>query len=208
VKKKIIHDKATWQAIGERVISADLMRDDIDHFIIDELGGYRSARTKKWRTLKAAIKPKMWAWGLTGTPTPERAERRVGAVQPHHAVDRADYFTSFKQMTMQKLTEHIWVPLDNAPEIVHRVMQPSIRFERDQCYDLPPCTYSSREVSSPTSRRSHYKAIAKELYTEINGGKIVRRQRGCQGWASSSRSRAAWSSTTRGTRASWTASRG
>jgi SNF2 family DNA or RNA helicase len=173
VKKKIIVDKATGTPIGERVISADLLRDDIDHFIIDELGGYRSGRTQKWRTLKAAIKPKMWAWGLTGTPTPNEpadAWAQCNLITPWTV---PSYFTSFRQMTMQKLTEHIWVPLDNAPQIVHRVMQPSIRFTRDQCYDLPPRTYSSREVPFTDEQQRHYKAVAKELYTEINGGKIA-----------------------------------
>jgi hypothetical protein len=181
VKKKIIHDKATGQAIGERVISADLMRDDIDLFIIDELGNFRSSQTKKWRILKNLIKPRTWAWGLTGTPCPNEPSDAWAQCKLLTPWTVPDYFTSFKQMTMQKLTEHIWIPLPNAMEVVYRAMQPAIRFERDQCFDLPPCTYSTREVELTDEQKKHYKEIAKELFTEINGGRVVRGQRGGEG---------------------------
>jgi SNF2 family DNA or RNA helicase len=44
---------------------------------------------------------------------------------------------------------------------------------RDECFDLPPCTYSTREVEMTAEQAKHYKEIAKELYTEIRGGKIT-----------------------------------
>lgn len=173
VQKKIIKDKATGTPIGEKILSATLLRDDLDLFIVDELGSYRNSRTKKWRTLKAIIGPKTWVWGLTGTPTPNEpsdAWAQCNLITPWTV---PDYFTSFKRMTMQKMTEHIWVPLDNAPDIVYQVMRPSIRFTRDQCFDLPPRTYSTREVAFTPEQKKHYKEVAAQLYTEINGGRIT-----------------------------------
>lgn len=173
VEKKIIKDRATGLPIGEKVLSATLRRNDIDLFIVDELAAYRNSRTKKWRTLKCLINPKTWVWGLTGTPTPNEpsdAWAQCNLVTPWTI---PEFFTSFKQMTMQKMTEHIWVPLPNAHEVVYKAMQPSIRFERDQCFDLPPCTYSTREVALTEVQKRHYKEIAKDLFTEVNGGKVT-----------------------------------
>lgn len=172
VEKKIILDRGTGTPIGERIISAKLGRDDIDLFIVDELGNYRTHSTKKWRVLKQLISPKTWVWGLTGTPCPNNpydAWAQCKLITPWSV---PDYFTSFKQMTMQKMTEHIWIPLPNAMDVVYRAMQPSIRFERDQCFDLPPCTYSTHDIELTAEQKKHYKEIAKELYTEINGGSV------------------------------------
>lgn len=159
--------------IGERILSADLLRDDLDLWIFDELGSYRSGRTKRWRIAKHALKPKMWAWGLTGTPTPNEPADAWAECKLITPWTVPDYYTSFRQMTMQKLDEYTWLALENAPEIVHRAMQPSIRFTREQCYDLPPRTYSSREIEFTEEQKRHYKAVAKELYTEIGDGKIA-----------------------------------
>lgn len=172
VQKKIIIDKRTGAEIGEKFISANLRRDDIDLFIVDELGNYRSWNTKKWKLLKSIISPKTWVWGLTGTPTPNEpsdAWAQCNLITPWTV---PAFFTSFKQMTMQKMTEHIWIPLENAHEIVFKAMQPSIRFERDQCFDLPPCTYSTRDVPLTDEQKKHYKEISTQLYSEVAGGKV------------------------------------
>lgn len=169
---KDIRDKQTGQVIGRKIISAEFKRDDIDLVIIDEVATYRNAGTKKFRTIKRALKPNMWCWGLTGTPTPNEpadAWAQCNLLIPQNV---PEYFTTFKQYTMQQMTDHIWVPKREAPELVFKVMQPAIRYDRDECLDLPECLYSTRTVEFTAEQKKHYKEVMNELSTEIAGGKI------------------------------------
>lgn len=171
----IITELIYKQVHGQRkLVGAKLLRDDIDLVIIDELAVLRNMQTARWRVTKKAIDAVPWIWGMTGTPTPNAptdAYAQIELVTPNNpAVPK--YYTAFRQMVCQQLTEYIWVPRKEAPQIVNSLMQPSIRFERDACIDLPPCTYATREVELSVDQSKHYKELVKELYTEINGGKI------------------------------------
>lgn len=169
---KDICDKTTGQTIGRKVISAEFKRNDIDLVIIDEVATYRNAGTRKFKIIKRVLKNHMWCWGLTGTPTPNEPADAWAQCNLLMPASVPEYFTTFKQFTMQQLTEHIWVPKKEAPELVFKVMQPAIRFTRDECLDLPPCTYAHRSVEFTPSQRKHYKEVMTELSTEINGGRI------------------------------------
>lgn len=173
-KKRRGTDPMTLQPVFEDVLdSARLLRDDIDLIIIDEIGAYRNSTNNRWRLLNLVIMPETWCWGMTGTPIPNApsdAYAEIKLVTPHR-VPR--YFTEFRQMTMDQLTDYIWIPRKEAPELIHRMMQPSIRFTRDECFDLPPCTYSTRTIELTAEQKKHYKEMAQQLYTEIAGGSIT-----------------------------------
>lgn len=165
---KVVHGQ-------RKLVGAKLLRDDIDLVIIDELAVLRNMQTARWRVTKKAIQNVPWIWGMTGTPTPNAptdAYAQIELVTPDNP-NVPKYYTAFRQMVCQQLTEYIWVPRKEAPQIVNSFMQPSIRFERDACIDLPPCTYSTREVALSADQAKHYKELVRELYTEINGGKIT-----------------------------------
>ena len=170
----IIAEMVYKQVKGQnKLVDAKFMRDDIDLVIIDELAVLRNQKTNRWRIADKLIKDNMWVWGLTGTPTPNSpadAYAQVRLVTP----DRVPaYFSAFRQQVMQQMTEYIWVPRREAARVVHDVMQPAIRFERDECFDLPPCAYVTRECELTAEQKKHYKEIAKELFTEIRGGKVT-----------------------------------
>lgn len=166
-------DPTSPEVVTRRLVDANFLRDDIDLVIIDELAMYRNGSTNRWRLLNHAIKPEMYVWGLTGTPTPNEpcdAWAQIRLVTPQRV---PGHFTMFRSQTMQQLTEYIWVPRKEAPEIVFNTMQPSIRFTRDECFDLPPCTYSYRHVELSDEQKKHYKEVATSLSTEIKGGMVT-----------------------------------
>ncbi len=166
-------DQSETPAVTKQLVGANFLRNDIDLVIIDEIGMYRNHGTNRFRILNRAIKPEMRVWGLTGTPTPNEpadAWAQCRLVTPWTV---PSYFVMFKQQTMQQLTEYIWVPRKEANEIVYQVMQPSIRFTRDECFDLPECTYSHREVELSAEQKKHYKEIASDLVTQIHGGMVT-----------------------------------
>ena len=49
-------------------------------------------------------------------------------------------------------------------EIVHKVMQPAIRFSREECVDLPPTTYMTREVPLTPEQEQ----VAKETIADVD----------------------------------------
>lgn len=169
---KDIRDKQTGKVIGRKIISAEFKRDDIDLVIIDEVATYRNAGTKKFKTIKRSLKPNMWCWGLTGTPTPNEpadAWAQCNLLMPKNV---PEYYTTFKQYTMQQMTDHIWVPKREAPELVFKVMQPAIRYDRDECLDLPECMHSTRTVELTSEQKKHYTEMMRTLSTEVEGGRI------------------------------------
>lgn len=159
--------------VTKRLSSAQFLRDDIDLVIIDEVAMFRNSATNRYRILSKLLKPEMWVWGLTGTPTPQEPTDAWAQCKLITPTRVPQFFSMFRQQTMQQLTEYTWVPRKEAPEIVFNAMQPAIRFTRDECFDLPPCTYSTRQVDLSAEQMKHYKELASQLTTEINGGQIT-----------------------------------
>lgn len=153
----------------KRITGSKLMRDDIDLILIDELAVYRNAQTDRYRVLKRAIEPRHWVWGMSGAPTPEAptdAWAQCRLITPETV---PEYFTQFRNMTMQQLGPYRWVARKEATEIVFKAMQPAIRFNRDDCIDLPPCMTVEREAPLSTEQKHHFDQIMKVLYTEVQG---------------------------------------
>jgi SNF2 family DNA or RNA helicase len=173
-KKKAGTDVNTGEALYEEVLdTVRLKRPDIDLVIIDELGAYRNSTNVRWKVLAAAMEDRMWVWGMTGTPIPNAPADAYGEIKIVTPQRVPRFYTDFKNMTMQQLTEYIWIPKKEATQIVFDAMQPAVRFIRDECFDLPPCTYSVREVDLTAEQKKHYKALAQEFYTEIGEGKVT-----------------------------------
>lgn len=155
------------------LVDANLIRDDIDLIIVDELGLFRNQGTNRWKVASRLIKPEMWGWGLTGTPIPNDPADAYAEIKLLTPTRVPQYYTEFRHMTNQQLTEFIWIARKEAPEIVYNAMQPAIRYTRDECFDLPPTTYSTRDCDLTPEQKKHYKEIATTLYTEIRDGKVT-----------------------------------
>jgi SNF2 family DNA or RNA helicase len=157
-----------------KVIGATLLRDDIDLVIIDEGSYYRNANTDRYTAVRHAIKPTMAVWDLTATPTPQWPSDAWGQcrlITPHTV---PPYFTAFKNMVMQQLTQYKWVPRENAMDIVYQAMQPSIRFSRQEVFkDLPGDVRETRSVELTSAQKKHYKELMDELSTELSTGAQV-----------------------------------
>jgi SNF2 family DNA or RNA helicase len=70
-------------------------------------------------------------------------------------------------MTKISMYKHIARP--NAPEIVKHILQPSVRYTRDECFDLPDTVLQTREVELTKDQAHHYRQMMKHLITETGG---------------------------------------
>ncbi len=148
-------------------------RPDIDLIVIDELSTYRNPSTTLWKSANALLKDgKRWGWGLTGTPVPNKAMDAYGQVKlltPHRAPRTK---RAFQDMVMYQVSKFKWKAKDNAIQTLSKIMQPSIRYERAECLDLPSTTYSTRVAELSSEQKSIYQKMVKELYVEYQEGKI------------------------------------
>jgi len=59
-----------------------------------------------------------------------------------------------------------------ADKIVHQVLQPAIRFEKDQCLDLPPVTHVEREAPLTAQQEKYYQVLKKQMVMEADGEQV------------------------------------
>ena len=159
---------------GPGVILDELMaRPDFDVVVIDELALFRNKQTDLWRHANAICQGRKFVWGMTGSPTPKSpadAWAQVKLLTP----DRVPkYYKQFRDRTMTQISQFRWIPKQDANDKVFEVMQPAVRFTRDDCVDLPPTTYSTREVSLSKDQAKAYKEMVRHEYTEWLEGRVT-----------------------------------
>lgn len=159
---------------GIKVLEKDLIaRTDIDIVVVDEIASFRNAGTSRWKSLARVIAGRQRVWGLTGTPTPN-APTDAWALCRLLCPERVTkFFGQFKDQTMRQVSAFRWVPRDNATDLVAQAMQPSIRFSREQCIDLPPCLYQTRHTDMSPEQKKAYKEMLTTLYTELQMGQVL-----------------------------------
>lgn len=159
---------------GVEVVRNEIItRQDIDCIIVDELAVYRNARSDRWKFLRPIVQRAAYAWGLTGAPTPNEPTDAYGQIKLLTPERVGFSFKSFKDQTMRQLGPFRWIPRAEANDIVHERMQPSVRFTRDQCYDLPPTTYSNRHVEMDPKAKILYKKMFDELAVQVQSKEIT-----------------------------------
>lgn len=168
---------------GAKIIQEDLKtRGDIELVIVDELAQCaRNKRTDMWKALNAIINGdkksganiKRMCWGMTGTPIPNEptdAWAQCRLVTPWKV---PPYYTRFREKVMRQISTYLWVPRQDAIDTVYDVMQPAIRFSREECVDLPPTTYTDRHVPLTKEQTHYYKQMETQLKAEVESGEVT-----------------------------------
>lgn len=160
----------------KRLVSAKLMRDDIDLIIIDELTAYRNSGTDRFAVLNTLLKglgPGVRIWGMTGTPVPQDPSNAYGQIKIIKPERVPKFFTMFRQLVMKQVTQYKWEPREEATQIILDAMQPAIRRARDEIVQLPPAIYSERRVELTPEQERHYKAVLKDFVTVVESGQVI-----------------------------------
>ena len=163
---------------GLRTIAADLkQRPDIDLIVVDELAMARNQKTTRWEVLDEICNKQTTrrVWGMTGSPTPNSptdAWAQCKLVTPKNPLV-PKYFSHFRDQVMRQINQFKWVPRPNANDIIHKMMQPAIRFSLDDCTDLPEQTFITREVEMSDDQKKAYRDMVNKLSVEAAGGQIL-----------------------------------
>lgn len=157
------------------IVEALKNRPDIDVIVVDEIASFRNSSTDRWRALNEIVNKQTprKIWGLTGTPTPNAptdAWAQCKLISPDSV---PKFYGRFRDMVMKQVSQFKWVPRDNALDIVAAAMQPSIRFRRDECIDLPECMYETRHAPLTAVQAKAYKEMLARLAFEHSTGQVI-----------------------------------
>jgi SNF2 family DNA or RNA helicase len=159
---------------GMKTIADQLRaRTDIDVVVIDELAVFRNKQTDRWKVAKSIIHNRKYAWGMTGSVTPMAptdAWAQMMLLTPERTVRS---FGQFRDKTMIQVSQYRWLPKPDANETVFSQMKPAVRFTRDDCVDLPPTTYQTREVEMTSDQEKFYTQLLKENYAAWQDTEVI-----------------------------------
>jgi SNF2 family DNA or RNA helicase len=178
---KILEQKADIYIINtdgiKTIEDALAARPDIDLIIVDEIAMFRNAGTTRWKTLNTILNKQCnrRVWALTGAPTPNEptdAWAQCRVVVPTNP-DVPRYYGKFREKVMRQISQFKWIPKHNAVDIVREMMQPSVRFALDDCVDLPPQIFQSRQTEMTPEQKKAYKEMFSKLRIEHAEGQIL-----------------------------------
>jgi len=175
-RKKIIDAGSDFVIInfdGVAVVKDTILKSQFDLIVVDEANAYKNAQTNRWKILRDLAKTVDRLWMLTGTPaaqSPLDAYGLAKLVSPHRV---PKYYTPYRDTVMYKVSQHIWRPKPGADKVVHNVLQPAIRFEKDQCLDLPEVVAVEREAPLTAQQQKYYTLLKKQMTMQAAGEQIT-----------------------------------
>jgi SNF2 family DNA or RNA helicase len=158
---------------GIQIVKEAIDKGGFDLIVIDEANAYKTVSTTRWKTLNAIVKPNTWLWMLTGTPASQAPTDAYGLAKMMSPTSVPRFYGSFRDMVMQKITQFKWIPKPSSEQIVHNVLQPAIRFTKEECLDLPEMTYVTRDVPLTPQQLKYYEIIRKNMLTSAAGEDIT-----------------------------------
>ena len=144
-----------------------------DHWLVHNCNAYKTATTKRWKSLKSVIRPDTHLWMMTGTPASQSPVDAYGLAKLVNPEGVPQFYTAWRDKVMYKLTMFKWVPKPDAAGMVHEVLQPAIRFTKAQCLDLPPVLTTTREVPLTPQQAKYYNMLKEHMLVETAGESIT-----------------------------------
>lgn len=152
---------------GVNIMEKEIIKGNFDLIVIDEANYIKNVKTRRWKSINKIIDETTWVWLLTGTPACQSPFDAYGLAKLINPNSVPRYAGTFKDMVMQKISQFTWVPRPQAEAIVHKTLQPAVRFEKRQCLDLPDIMYTERDVELTPEQKTYYNKLKKEMIIEI-----------------------------------------
>jgi len=175
-RKKILKQDAEFVIInfeGVAVVKEEVMQGGFDLIVVDEANAYKNAQTNRWKTLRDIVAATPWLWMLTGTPAAQSPVDAFGLAKLVNPENAPKYFGHFRDKVMYKVSQFKWSPKPDADKTVHEVLQPAIRFEKDQCLDLPKVTHTERYAPLTKQQAAYYRVLRDKMMMEADGEQVT-----------------------------------
>jgi SNF2 family DNA or RNA helicase len=175
---KLLAEDAEWYVInhhGLAMLSDDLVARGFDIIVIDELAVFRNKSSTLWKSANLIIQgtKAKYVWGMTGAPRPTAptdAWAQIRLLTPERTTKT---LMRFKDQTMRQVSNFKWIAKDEANDIILNAMQPSVRFTRDDVMELPPTSWSTREIKLDPEAQRAYKMLFEKMAMLTNRGETI-----------------------------------
>ena len=174
-RAKVISGDAEFVIInfdGLAIVKEEVIAGGFDLIVIDESAAYKNPATARWKVLRDITKVVKGLWMLTGTPAAQSPVDAYGLAKLVNPKNTPLFFGHFRDQVMIKLDMYRWIPKANAQQIVHNILQPAIRFEKDQCLDLPEVIYVERDAPLTPQQMKYYKLLKDTMMIQAAGEEI------------------------------------
>ena len=158
---------------GVKVVRDALEEAAFDLIICDEATALKSVQTDRWKAFNSLIKPTTRLWLMTGTPASQSPVDAYGLVKLVAPNTVSKFFGSFRDTLMYKVTQYKWAPKIDAQATLFKILQPAIRFTKEECLDLPDMLYTTREVPLTVQQQKYYDLIRKSMVALAAGAEIT-----------------------------------
>jgi len=140
-----------------------------DLVIVDEAAVLRNPSTQRFKVFRRWIDNNQQArlWLMTGTPTPNDPTDAWALAKLVGSPYLTKTFTAFREQVMTKIGQWKFVPRPESVEIVKHVLQPAVRYTRDECFDLPETIIQTRQVELTAEQKKHYAQMLRHFVTEM-----------------------------------------
>jgi SNF2 family DNA or RNA helicase len=158
---------------GLNLISNEVKADGrFDLIIVDEANAYKNVSTLKWKTLSKLLTPQTYLWMMTGTPASQSPLDAYGLAKLVNPTGVPNFFTAWRDKTMNKITQFKWAPKKQAAQLVFDALQPAIRYTKEQCTDLPPVLVETRDIPLTPQQRKYYVMLKERMLVQAAGETI------------------------------------
>lgn len=174
-RKKVVEGAYDFVIInydGVGVVQKDIAAAGFDLIVVDEANAYKTATTKRWKTLSKILMPSTRLWMLTGTPASQSPLDAFGLAKLVSPGNVPKFFTAWRDKVMHKVTQFKYVPKPSSKREVFEALQPAIRFTKADCLDLPELMYQTREVPLTPQVNKYYRMLKSQMQIEAAGETI------------------------------------
>lgn len=175
-RRKIIDKGAEFVIInfdGVEIVKDTIINNKFDLIVVDEASAYKNAQTTRWKTLREVANTVKGIWMLTGTPAAQSPVDAYGLAKIINPEKTPKFYGQFRDKVMYKVGMYRWLPKPEAQQVVHTVLQPAIRFEKDQCLDLPDVTFVERDAPLTPQQSKYYKLLKKQMVMSAGGEQVT-----------------------------------
>ena len=175
-RKAIVSGNAEFVVVnydGLEIVKEEVLNAGFDLIVIDEANAYKNPSTNRWKVLNKLLQPSTWLWMLTGTPASQSPVDAYGLAKLVNPNNVPKFYGGFRDRVMNKVTMFKWVPKPEANEVVHRALQPAVRFTKEQCLDLPDMSYVTRNVPLTAQQEKYYELLRRQLIVQAAGEEIT-----------------------------------
>ena len=175
-RKKILANNAEFVIInfdGVDIVKEEVLKGGFDLIVVDEASAYKNAQTTRWKTLRDIANQVKGMWMLTGTPAAQSPVDAFGLAKLINPTGTPKFYGQFRDQVMYKVGTYRWIPKPQAQSVVHTVLQPAIRFEKDQCLDLPDVTFVERDAPLTAQQMKYYKLLKKQMLIHADGEQVT-----------------------------------